>query len=91
MRRACMGEMLAEQASANGWSGLRIEGGIRDLDEIMTTDIGVQALGVHSMKTGKKGVGETQIAVCFGSVTFRPGDYLYADNNGVIVAPEELL
>jgi regulator of ribonuclease activity A len=65
MRRACLGDMLAEQASANGWSGL--------------------------MKTEKKGVGETQIAVCFGGVTFRPGDYLYADNNGVIVAPEELL
>ncbi|MEZ7859443.1 MAG: ribonuclease E activity regulator RraA [Porticoccaceae bacterium] len=91
MRRACLGDMLAEQASANGWSGLIIYGCIRDLDEIMTTDIGVQALGVHPMKTEKKGVGETQIAVCFGGVTFRPGDYLYADNNGVIVAPEELL
>jgi regulator of ribonuclease activity A len=91
MRRACLGDMLAEQASVSGWSGLIIYGCIRDLDEIMTTDIGVQALGVHPMKTEKKGVGETQIAVCFGGVTFRPGDYLYADNNGVIVAPEELL
>tara|TARA_B110001452_G_scaffold59519_4_gene46323 strand:- start:1205 stop:1621 length:417 start_codon:yes stop_codon:yes gene_type:complete len=91
MRRACLGDMLAEQASASGWSGLIIYGCIRDLDEIMTTDIGVQALGVHPMKTEKKGVGETQIPVCFGGVTFKPGDYLYADNNGVIVAPKELL
>ena len=55
MRRACLGDMLAEAASANGWSGIIIYGCIRDVDEIMATDIGVQALGVHPMKTDKKG------------------------------------
>lgn len=90
MRRACLGDMLAEKASVNGWSGIIIYGCIRDVDEIMATDIGVQALGVHPVKTDKKGIGEVGLAVTFGGVTFNPGAYLYADNNGVIVSPEKL-
>jgi regulator of ribonuclease activity A len=90
LRRACLGDMLAEQAAENGWAGLIIYGCIRDIDQIMATDIGVQALGVHPMKTDKKGVGELDIAVSFGGVTFNPGEYLYADNNGVIVSAEPL-
>lgn len=54
MRRALLGEMLAEQASSNGWSGFIIYGCIRDVDEIMQTDIGVQALGVHPIKNRKE-------------------------------------
>ena len=91
MRRACLGDMLAEKASGNGWSGLIIYGCIRDVDEIMATDIGVQALGTQPMKTDKKGIGETQIPVTFGGVTFTPGDYVYADNNGIVVAPQQLI
>ena len=90
MRRACLGDMLAEKASANGWSGLVIYGCIRDVDEVMAMDIGVQALGVHPIKTDKKGIGETQVNVTFAGVTFVPGDYLYADNNGIIVSAKAL-
>jgi regulator of ribonuclease activity A len=90
MRRACLGDMLAEKASANGWSGIIIYGCVRDVDEIMATDIGVQALGVHPIKTDKKGIGEIDITVTFGGVTFNSGDYVYADNNGIIVSPEKL-
>jgi regulator of ribonuclease activity A len=90
LRRACLGDMLAEQAASNGWSGLVIYGCIRDVDQIMATDIGVQALGVHPMKTEKKGAGELDIPVTFGGVTFNPGEYLYADNNGIIVSAEPL-
>ena len=90
MRRACLGDMLAEKAAANGWSGIIIYGCIRDIDEIMTMDIGVQALGIHPMKTAKKGVGEIDITVSFGGVRFNPGDYVYADNNGIIVSSKKL-
>ena len=90
LRRACLGDMLAEQAAENCWAGLIIYCCIRDIDHIMATDIGVQALGLHPMKTDKKGVGELDIAVSFGGVTFNPGEYLYADNNGVIVSVEPL-
>ncbi len=91
MRRACLGDMLAHQAAKNGWSGVVIYGCIRDVDEIINIDIGVQALGVHPMKTNKKGVGENNIAVTFGGVTFNPGEFLYADNNGIIVSAKSLV
>jgi regulator of ribonuclease activity A len=90
MRRACLGDMLAEKASSNGWSGIIIYGCIRDVDEIMAIDIGVQALGVHPVKTEKKDIGEINIPVTFGGLTFVPGEYLYADNNGVVVSAEPL-
>ncbi|SHE63998.1 regulator of ribonuclease activity A [Microbulbifer donghaiensis] len=91
MRRACLGDMLAEKACANGWEGIVMYGCIRDVDEISGLELGVQALGTHPMKTEKKGIGERNLAVTFGGVTFRPGEYLYADNNGVIVSPQPLI
>ena len=90
MRRACLGDMLDAEACRNGWSGIVIYGCIRDVDEIAATDIGVQALAVHPMKTEKKNIGEIDIPVTFGGITFTPGDYLYADNNGVLVTSEPL-
>ncbi|MFA0811496.1 ribonuclease E activity regulator RraA [Microbulbifer epialgicus] len=90
MRRACLGDMLAEKAVINGWEGIVMFGCIRDVDEISSLDLGVQALGTHPMKTEKKGIGERGRSVTFGGVTFRPGDYLYADNNGIIVADKPL-
>lgn len=91
MRRACLGDMLAESAAQRGWSGLVIYGCIRDVDEIAKTSIGVQALGVHPRKTDKKGIGDVDIVVTFGGVTFLPGDYIYADNNGIITSSEPLI
>lgn len=90
MRCAMLGDMLAEKAVQNGWEGIIMYGCIRDVDVIGTLDLGVQALGTHPKKSEKKGVGEYQVAVTFGGVTFVPGDYVYADNNGIIVSPEPL-
>ena len=90
MRRACLGDMLAEQGVGNGWSGILMYGCIRDVDDIMALDIGVQALGVHPMKTDTKDIGEIDVAVTFAGVTFNPGDYCYADNNGIIVSSQPL-
>ena len=91
LRRALLGDMLAEQASENGWAGLVINGAIRDVDEIGATNLGVQALGTTPLKTEKLGVGQRDIAIAFGGVTVNPGDYVYADNNGVIVSDTPLL
>ncbi|MGI9275978.1 MAG: ribonuclease E activity regulator RraA [Endozoicomonas sp.] len=90
-RRALLGDMLAEKAVENGWAGIVVYGCIRDVDVIAGLEIGVQALGSHPMKTEKKGVGEANIPVCFHGVDFRPGSYLYADNNGIVVAEKKLL
>ncbi len=91
MRRALLGDLLAEKAAANGWSGLIINGVIRDVDEIGRTSIGVQALGSCPIKTEKRGVGERDIDIYIGGVDIAPGDYIYADNNGVIVSKRSLL
>jgi len=90
MRRAMLGDMLAEKASKNGWAGIIINGCIRDVNAIGETDLGVQALGTHPMKTEKRGLGDLNVEVSFGGVTFRPGEYVYADNNGVLVSPQKL-
>jgi len=90
MRRAMLGDMLAEKASANGWAGIIIYGCIRDVNAIADLDIGVQALGAHPLKTDKKGVGELNVVVRFGGVDFVPGEYCYADNNGVLVSQKPL-
>ena len=90
MRAALLGDMLAEKAAENGWEGIIVYGCIRDVDVIMETDLGVQALSTHPMKTDKRGLGDLNVPVTFGGVTFKPGQYIYADNNGVIVSPEKL-
>jgi regulator of ribonuclease activity A len=90
MRAALLGDMLAEKAAENGWEGLIVYGCIRDVDVIMETNLGVQALSTHPMKTDKRGLGDLNVPVTFGGVTFKPGQYVYADNNGVIISPEKL-
>jgi len=90
-RAALLGDMLAEKAVSNGWVGLVIYGCIRDVDVIGRTDLGVQALGTHPRKTEKHGVGQLNVPVTFGGVTFRPGHYVYADNNGIVVSEKPLV
>ena len=86
LRCALLGDMLAEKAAQNGWAGLVIYGCIRDVDQIGETDPGVQALRTIPIKSNRKGVGQPNIPVTFGGVTFNPGEYVYADNNGIIVS-----
>lgn len=89
-RCAMLGDMLAEKAVKNGWEGIIMYGCVRDVDVLAELELGVQALGSHPMKSEKKDIGELGIDVTFGGVTFRQGEYVYADNNGIIVSPEPL-
>lgn len=91
MRRACLGDMLAEKACNNGWQGIIIYGCIRDVDIVAEIDLGVQAIGTHPIKTDKRDIGDVNIPITFGGVSFIPGHFIYADNNGVIVSPKSLL
>lgn len=90
LRCALLGDMLAAKAVENGWAGIIIYGCIRDVDDIRTMDLGVQALRTIPIKSNRQGRGDLNIPVTFGGVTFRPGEYVYADNNGIIVASEAL-
>ncbi|NVN56574.1 RraA family protein [bacterium Scap17] len=91
MRCAMLGDMLAEQAAKSGWAGVIMYGCIRDVDEIHATNLGVQALGCYPRPSIKRGEGQRDIPITFAGVTIAPGDYLYADNNGVITAKEALI
>lgn len=90
MRRALLGDLIAENAVKNGWEGFIIYGCIRDVDAIRKMDIGVKAIGVIPLKTEKRGIGDFNIPVSFGGITFNPGEFVYADNNGIIVSAEPL-
>lgn len=89
-RRALLGDNLAVLAIENGWSGVVINGCIRDAGEIMEMDLGVLALGTHPRKTDKRGFGDHNVTVRFGGVVFEPGAHLYADDDGVVVSPQPL-
>ncbi len=89
-RRALLGDMLAARAAENGWSGLIINGVIRDVDEIGEMALGVRALGTIPLKTEKLGHGQQGIPLHLGGVNIHPGDWVYADNNGVLVSRRKL-
>ena len=91
MRCALVGDQLAELAVKNGWAGIIVYGCIRDSKAIGEMDLGVFALGTHPRKTVKRNVGEVDVPVSFGGVTFQPDHYVYADEDGVVVSAETLL
>lgn len=90
LRRAVLGDLLAQKAVDNGWSGAIVYGCIRDSAAIATMPLGVRALGTHPMKTDKRGEGQRDLPVRFAGVTFRNDDWVYADEDGVVVARRQL-
>lgn len=91
MRCALMGDMITKSAVDNGWAGVIISGCVRDVDEIAKMELGVLALASIPKKSVRKGVGETGLPISIGGVTICEGDYIYADNNGIIVSGEKLV
>lgn len=91
MRCALMGDMIAESAVKNHWNGVVIYGCVRDVDALAELDLGIHALAAIPQKSNRKGIGEVDLPLYFGSVTFNAGDFIYADNNGIVVAKEKLV
>lgn len=87
---ALMGDLIAGAGAANGWAGAVIYGVIRDSDAIGMMDFGVKALGTNPRKSAKDCAGEVDIPVSFGNVTFRPGDYVYCDEDGILVSDKPI-
>jgi len=90
LRRALVGDQLAALGVKNGWAGIVVYGCIRDSRAIGEMPIGVFAIDTHPMKTVKRNIGEDNIPVSFGGVTFIPGEWLYADEDGVLVSAKAL-
>ena len=91
LRRALLGDLIATNASDNKWEGIIIYGCVRDVEVLANIDIGIQAIGSVPLKTEKRGVGELNVPLRFGGASIIPGDYIYADINGVIVSPDNLI
>ncbi len=85
LRCALLGDQVAGAAQKNGWAGVVLYGCIRDAAEVGTLNLGVLALGTSPRKSTKRGEGVRDIEVHFHDVTFRPGDALVADEDGVLV------
>jgi regulator of ribonuclease activity A len=88
---ALVGDILAGMACQNGWQGIVINGCIRDAAAIAKLPIGIRALNTHPLKSGKRGTGQENLPVTFAGATFRPGEYLYADEDGLVVSASALI
>ena len=89
-RHALFGGNLGKAAVKNGWAGVIIYGCIRDSAELGGMKLALRALGTMPLRSEKRGEGERDMPVRFAGVTFRPGDYVYADEDGIVVAHEQL-
>ena len=90
LARSLLGDQLAALAVRNGWEGVLVHGGVGDVDALAQLPLGIKALAATPMKTEKRGLGEVGVTVSFAGIDFTPGQWLYADVNGVIVAPHAL-
>ena len=86
MARAMLGDLLAAKAVENGWEGIVIVGAIRDSAMIATLDLGVKALGRCPRKTEELGDGHRDVPLEIAGIAVRPGQWLYADADGVVIS-----
>lgn len=86
MRKAVLGGNLAATAARNNWAGLVISGCVRDLRELEAASVGIFALGHVPMPTSRKDQGLTGVPIQVGGVWVRAGEWIYADQDGVVVS-----
>jgi len=85
LHTALVGDIIAGLAQDNGWSGVIVNGPVRDASTLRTIDVGIKALGTNPRKGTKTGAGERDVPVEFGGVTFNPGEIAYCDDDGIVV------
>ncbi|PZX32262.1 ribonuclease E (RNase E) inhibitor protein [Cupriavidus phytorum] len=90
LRCALVGGNLGLLAEKNGWVGIVVNGCIRDTAELDVCDIGIRALAAHPQKSQKRNVGESEVAVQMPGAVVRPGNWIYVDVDGILVADEAL-
>ncbi|ABL06900.1 ribonuclease E activity regulator RraA [Mycobacterium ulcerans] len=85
LHTALVGDVIAELARSNGWTGLVVHGAVRDSAALRGIDIGIKALGTNPRKSTKTGSGERDAEITLGGVTFVPGEIAYSDDDGIVV------
>ena len=91
LRRALLGGNLGAAAAKNNWAGVVIDGCVRDVAELAQCAVGIRALAAMPLPTEKRGEGQRDVAIQIQGVWVRPGDWLYADDDGMVVMPEPTL
>ena len=87
LRHALLGGNLGAAAAKNGWSGVVIDGCVRDVAELAQCSTGIRALAAMPLPTEKRQEGQRDISVRIQGVLIHPGDWLYADEDGMVVMP----
>ena len=90
MRRALLGGNLGAAAAKNGWAGVVIDGCVRDVSELAQCAVGLRALAAMPLPTERKQAGLRDIAIQIQGVWVHPGDWLYADDDGMVVMASPL-
>ncbi|WP_093272813.1 ribonuclease E activity regulator RraA [Psychrobacillus sp. OK032] len=90
-RCALLGDRLAGIAQSRKLAGIIINGYVRDSAELAKMNVGILALGTYPLKSKKAGTGERNSTLHFGGVDWKPGEYVYADEDGVIISKQALL
>ncbi|MDT8991253.1 ribonuclease E activity regulator RraA [Curvibacter sp. APW13] len=90
LRRALLGGNLGAAAARNGWAGVVIDGCVRDVAELAQQPVGIRALASMPLPTEKRGEGQSEVAVQVQGVWVRPGDWLYADEDGMVISVKPL-
>lgn len=90
LRCALVGGNLGVLAEKNGWSGIIVNGCVRDSEELNACNIGIRALATHPQRSIRKGVGDSNLRVSIAGVAVAPGDWIYADADGILVSKTKL-
>lgn len=85
LRTALIGDMIASSAIGNAWAGVIAYGAIRDSAQINQLNFHVKSLGTNPRKSAKRGDGGCDVPIEFGNIRFVPGEYLYSDEDGIVV------
>lgn len=91
LRKALLGGNLGAAAARNGWAGVVIDGCVRDTAELAGQAVGIRALAAMPLPTEKRQQGQADVAVQVQGVWVRPGDWLYADEDGIVLASKALV
>ena len=88
LRRALVGGNIAAGAAKNGWAGVLVDGCVRDSAELAQCDIGIRALALVPMPTERRNQGQRDVALQIHGVRVLPGEWLVADEDGIVVMPK---
>jgi len=89
-RCALVGGNLGILAADNGWAGIVVDGFVRDAAELREAAVGIRARGTCPRKSVKRGQGDRDVPVTVAGVDLVPGMWLWADDDGIVVADTDL-